>query len=290
MRAFAHAHVVGFRGAFHATSSGEMWLVMEHCEDGSLLDVARATADGRLADADASAALGDSATGLAYLHSQKAIHRDVKAANLLLAADGAVKLADFGVSALSDATLARAMTVIGTPHWMAPEVIKGAAPYDARADVWSLGITAISSSTAARRTSSCRAARDVYDRQRGGAEPRRRGTRRRPRHLRARCLEKSPAERATCAQLLEEAPLPADRPRLRASPTPPSPPPPPPPPLRPRAAARRRTKRRRGEWSVAFVDDETRPRQRRRLGVVVCVLGTVVRHPSPSGTFVRRVE
>ena len=49
MRAFAHAHVVGFRGAFHATSSGEMWLVMEHCEAGSLLDVARATADGRLA-------------------------------------------------------------------------------------------------------------------------------------------------------------------------------------------------------------------------------------------------
>ena len=60
MRAFTHAHDVGFRGAFHATSSGEMWLVMEHCEAGSLLDVARATADGGLADAGEGAARGES--------------------------------------------------------------------------------------------------------------------------------------------------------------------------------------------------------------------------------------
>ena len=293
MRAFTHAHVVGFRGAFHATSSGEMWLVMEHCEAGSLLDVARATADGRLADADACAALRDSATGLAYLHSQKAIHRDVKAANLLLAADGAVKLADFGVSALSDAPLARAATVIGTPHGMAPEVIEGAAPYDARADVWSLGITAIElvkgrpphielSALLAMYTIVNEEAPSLDAAAHDAALA----------TFVSRCLEKSPAERATCAQLLEEAPLPADRPRLcvladAAIAT---------------AAAAAAAADARGDSAAA--DEEASRGVEAWLSSTMkldhgsgggsasssAYSGTVVRHPSPSGTFVRHAS
>ena len=135
------AYIVRAFGAF--AKPKELWIVMEYCDFGSLLDVMRSM-DEPLTEGAIAAACSDSVRGLWYMHSQKRaiIHRDIKSANILLNSEGRVKLADFGVAAQLNSTASKRNSVIGTPHWMAPEVISNG-KYDARADVWSLGITAI---------------------------------------------------------------------------------------------------------------------------------------------------
>jgi serine/threonine protein kinase len=122
---------------------GEMWIVMEFCEGGSMTDLLEASAGFSLPEDCIRAVCASIVLGLEYLHGiANVCHRDIKCGNVLLTLDGNVKLADFGVSAELSNTLNKRKTVVGSPYWMAPEVIRES-HYDGRADVWSLGITAI---------------------------------------------------------------------------------------------------------------------------------------------------
>jgi len=120
-------------------------IAMEFCNGGSVLDVINVM-NKPLKEEQIAAICYHMLLGLQFMHSNKILHRDIKAGNVLLTVGGRAKLGDFGVSTKLVSTIQRSKTVVGSPYWMSPEVIQapnGSSGYDLKADIWSMGITAI---------------------------------------------------------------------------------------------------------------------------------------------------
>ncbi|KAM9553060.1 traf2 and NCK-interacting protein kinase-like isoform 6-T6 [Salvelinus alpinus] len=146
-----HRNIATYYGAFVKKNppgiDDQLWLVMEFCGAGSVTDLIKNTKGNSLKEEWTAYICREILRGLTHLHQHKVIHRDIKGQNVLLTENAEVKLVDFGVSAQLDRTVGRRNTFIGTPYWMAPEVIacdeNPEATYDFKSDLWSLGITAI---------------------------------------------------------------------------------------------------------------------------------------------------
>ncbi|XP_033112977.1 traf2 and NCK-interacting protein kinase-like [Anneissia japonica] len=147
-----HRNIATYYGAFIKKgrlrgTDDQLWLVMEYCGAGSVTDLVKATKGTSLKEEWIAYICREMLRGLSHLHAKHVIHRDIKGQNVLLTENAEVKLVDFGVSAQLDKTIGRRNTFIGTPYWMAPEVIacdeNQEATYDNRSDNWSLGITAL---------------------------------------------------------------------------------------------------------------------------------------------------
>ncbi|XP_057633645.1 STE20-like serine/threonine-protein kinase isoform X1 [Chionomys nivalis] len=139
-----HPNIVKLLDAFYYENN--LWILIEFCAGGAV-DAVMLELERPLTESQIQVVCKQTLEALSYLHDNKIIHRDLKAGNILFTLDGDIKLADFGVSAKNTRTIQRRDSFIGTPYWMAPEVVMCETskdrPYDYKADVWSLGITLI---------------------------------------------------------------------------------------------------------------------------------------------------
>ncbi|KAH8289220.1 hypothetical protein KR054_001981 [Drosophila jambulina] len=137
MRDYHHPNIVETYSSFLVND--ELWVVMEYLEGGALTDI---VTHSRMDEEQIATVCKQCLKALAYLHSQGVIHRDIKSDSILLAADGRVKLSDFGFCAQVSQELPKRKSLVGTPYWMSPEVISRL-PYGPEVDIWSLGIMVI---------------------------------------------------------------------------------------------------------------------------------------------------
>jgi protein-serine/threonine kinase len=129
-------NVVKYHGSF--LNGTRLWIIMDYCEGGSIRTLMKS---GRIEEKYIVVIVREVLAALVYIHKSHMIHRDLKAANILVTNDGRVQLCDFGVAAQLAANHFKRNTFVGTPYWMAPEVISDGLSYNYKADIWSLGIT-----------------------------------------------------------------------------------------------------------------------------------------------------
>lgn len=129
-------NIINYHGSF--LSGSKLWIIMDYCSGGSVRTLLKA---GRIEERYSAVIIREMLIALQYIHKEGIIHRDIKAANVLISRDGHVQLCDFGVAAQLTAAKLKRTSMIGTPYWMAPEVIQEGSSYNQKADIWSLGIT-----------------------------------------------------------------------------------------------------------------------------------------------------